>query len=229
MFQPKSLYSHAKTVVRKNFIKNFDRLYEILPRTIVQELLREWFLCEEELSLSDEDNDDLWDTIDNTTIFHQFRIEEGSPNVFVAICALSENEYNKRDTFTFLYETNHISCTYYLRKNCITNCSINICERCFLTNGNLIQNENIIYLRINKHEVVKYDSLYKDILKDKQNWCGICMIEPLFNIIHSNECNSQFHHSGYSYYIDENDERVYFSDSDIDNDIMMECEVINPQ
>lgn len=193
---------------------HFWKYTEVLPESIQRDLLVEGLLCNEDLPISDTDDNcetclsmsTLWSgttPFTSETFVHLFTLPDEIP--------------------PFAYEKNHILFNYIIEQK---RSGINqivrrkrLCKPCFLIvseaskcySMNLWLERNVSYLRISRHTVADGEDLLKDIIWDLNNWCERCTIEPLFKIIDDDEC-FRYH----NYHLKR---RTSWSDSSTDDDV----------
>lgn len=231
IYQPLSLFDSCKRKVINKYKSDICVLENVLPTSVYQEIVSDFLKCDEILELTDDEQNEFYDIIQDTDLFKPDHLTEGSLKLRLSIQLFHPYYYNFYHEFDFIDEICHINYSYYHIKK-IGEGEKDICERCFLINynpnllysWNIWDSNNMIIVKIIRHEKVNGENVYSEIIHDfKNNWCDKCKIEPLFIINNTDNCNSAFHNNG-NYYIDENDERVYYSSDD--TDMEMECEIV---
>ena len=200
MFQPLSLFDQCKKQVRKQYCTNFGVLEKCLPITLFLQLLHDFLHCEEILPLSDEEKDELHLMINSTTIFHRYSFEEYNATITAAIFAFDQDAYEDYDYFTFTNYKNHIRHFYYLETNTLTGSQRSICQKCFLNKcygatsfSQSVWNAcNVAYTEFRMHQIIDEYDLYESLIRCSTNWCRICYIVPLFQILNEDECHENF-------------------------------------
>lgn len=192
-FSAPSLYEIAKLKVRETYRKHWNEV-KCLPKVIQEELLVDWLQCGETFPLSDSDEEDVKETIENERPFHPERIYPVSVNCFIALMS------HPWEVPEFVDDWAHVHFKYVVKQNYTTNTKNRMCTRCFQTDSlvfkpyseNIWQEKNIMYYLHTDHTVVDSEYVLEEVIWDSNNWCDYCITEPLFFIIDKETCRVDY-------------------------------------
>jgi hypothetical protein len=126
---------------------------------------------------------------------------------------LMNYNYNLLGELDFIpYSIVHVCWGYILWK--IGNVrSYRICISCYKTVSKLsgepalanwgIRREKWRFFFIPKHMVIQSNGIFEHVIKKQENFCDICILNPLFEVIKRSECISRFKHHDRQYTSDE--------------------------
>lgn len=189
--QPKSLYNLCIDRSKEVFRFNWQVVIDNLPKLISDELLRSWLQCTEAMETSDSDMSEILQFFANNTIDW----ENLSLDDFLMLMQHPEDEVPE-----FAFEKNHCLKSYYLMVRLWSNIDKKICETCFIRESkfykpysdNLWRDKRITFKKISDHTVVKGEDLLSEYIWDPDNWCELCICNPLFKIFDESDCKIFF-------------------------------------
>lgn len=207
-FNPLSLFELSQKSVLETFVVDFEKLAGILPKSVYAALFQKWLSCPDDLNLTDDENDKVYDILNGTDIFSACGEDESSFLIRRCVIALKEEKYAEYPTFIYINENNynHVVFEAVVERK-IFGGERNLCNKCFQSEshytlpfcGNLWDRDRKYYLSLFDHDEVYGNDVFKKYMKDSFYWCSCCNIKPLFKIIDVDECIMQ-HHDSYTYY-----------------------------
>lgn len=207
-FNALSLLELSEAAVLGTYVVDFEKLAGILPKTVYTALFQKWLSCPEDLNVSDDENDRVYDILKNTDIFEASGDDIPSHLVRRCVIALTEEKYNNYETFPYIGENyyNHLKIECVIERKVLGG-ERNLCNKCFEADshyslpfcGNIWDHERKYYLRMFDHAEVYGNEVFTKYMKDKFYWCSSCNITPLFKIVDADECVMQYHNH-YEYY-----------------------------
>jgi hypothetical protein len=184
IYHPQSLYDITKKKVREVYKNNWNET-KVLPKTIQRELLLDWLRCDEKISESDDDVERI-----------VARMERGwealkpfGPTTFVYLMRLPD------EVPPFAHERNHIIWDFYLWYE--QGREKKICEPCYSGKSRFYRpgsaNEWLekgwVFKRVENHSMIDGDRLLENLIWDEDNWCSLCIVEPLWiHILDDDDC-----------------------------------------
>lgn len=203
-----TLYNMAKHGVKMVYKNNWSET-KVLPTQIQHELLVSWLQCDETIPESDEDLEKIlksmesgWEAmkpISHTMFLYLMRLPDQIP--------------------PFAHERNHIIWDYYVWMQGDTESKI--CSCCIAAKGefyksysaNMWLEKGWTFKHVEDHTVLGGGDLLERLIWDADNWCSLCIIEPLWtHILDDDDCLGE-----YNYHLKRR--RRYSSSSSDDSDI----------
>lgn len=207
-FSALTLLELSQKAVLETFVIEFEKLAGILPKSVYTALFQKWLACPDNLDLSDDENDKIYDILNETDIFDASGADDPSFLIRRCVMALTKEKYEEYPSFVYINENNynHVIFEAVVERK-IFGGEKNLCNRCFQAEshytlpfcGNLWDRDKKYYLNIFDHDEVYGNEIFTKYMKDNFYWCSNCNIKPLFKIVDIDECIMQYH-DHYTYY-----------------------------
>lgn len=201
-----TLYNLCLDYVNKHLKWKVDT--SILPVTVERDLLLNWFKCEEELDLSDEE------------LAHVSQI---SGNTWASMLPITKTTFAMlmclpNEVPSFAFERTHVILEYYILNTKNYTKSFNLCLECYwpIAKQNKDYSENVWYEKgwIFEHNVTHWvvngEDLLNEVIWYRKFWCEKCIITPLFVLHDYYDCKNGYHFH--------DSKRKYNSDSETEDE-----------
>lgn len=203
---PLSLLELSEKAVLRNSIFDFENLEGILPKSLYKTLFQKWLYCTDAFDLSDDENEKIYDILNETDIFEASGYCDTNFLIRRCVIVFKKEKYDEYSSFPYIlnYTFNHLVLDFVIERK-IFGGERNLCHFCFKSVshftlpfcGNLWDRDMKYYLNMFDHAEVSENELFTKYMKDAYYWCSNCHIQPLFKIVDTDECIMQHHSENY--------------------------------
>lgn len=179
----------TKRRIREVYKDKWDETRE-LPRILQRELLRDWIVGEKIPDFGQNYSKERWMPNWNS-------IRPWTAQKFISVQSLDHN-----DLPPFSYEWNCIIWDYYKQSRPDEFRRDRLCHFCYgivskfykQYAGNVWKENKWRFYHVTDHSKVSEEDLLSDVVWNPDNWCERCYIEPLFDILHIDDCRDEYHY-----------------------------------